>query len=121
MTTPADPTDRGELDVAIVGAGAAGTYLADRLLQARPDWRIAIFERSNRIGGRLWSVKVDGLAHPIELGGMRYMSGHRLGPVGRRRARDRDAFIRSRRAARANLPPWHRRPRPGRSRRWPRL
>ena len=67
-----------ELDVAIVGAGAAGTYLAYRLIQARPDWRIAIFERSSRIGGRLWSVKVDGLAHPIELGGMRYMSGHRL-------------------------------------------
>jgi monoamine oxidase len=68
----------GELDVAIVGAGAAGTYLGYRLIQARPDWRIAIFERSNRVGGRLWSVKVDGLAHPIELGGMRYMSGHPL-------------------------------------------
>jgi monoamine oxidase len=78
MTVPADPVDHGELDVAIVGAGAAGTYLADRLIQARPDWRIAIFERSNRIGGRLWSVKVDGVAHSIELGGMRYMSGHRL-------------------------------------------
>ena len=76
MTT-SPPTD-GELDVAIVGAGAAGTYLAYRLMQARPDWRIAIFERSGRIGGRLWSVKVDGLAYPIELGGMRYMSGHRL-------------------------------------------
>jgi lysine 2-monooxygenase len=65
-----------ELDVAIVGAGSAGTYLADRLIQARPGWRIAIFERSTRIGGRLWSVRVDGLPHPIELGGMRYMSGH---------------------------------------------
>jgi monoamine oxidase len=71
------PTD-DDLDIAIVGAGAAGTYLAYRLIQARPDWRIAIFERSSRIGGRLWSVAVDGLAHPIELGGMRYMSGHRL-------------------------------------------
>jgi protoporphyrinogen oxidase len=64
------PTD-GELDVAIVGAGAAGTYLAYRLIQARPDSRIAIFERSSRIGGRLWSVRVDGLPAPIELGGMR--------------------------------------------------
>ena len=68
----------GALDVAIVGAGAAGTYIGHRLLQARPDWRIAIFERSERIGGRLWSVKVDGLAKPIELGGMRFMTGHRL-------------------------------------------
>ena len=78
MTMPADSLDVGEIDVAIVGAGVAGTYLADRLIRARPDWRIAIFERSNRIGGRLWTVKVDGLAYPIELGGMRYMSGHRL-------------------------------------------
>ena len=65
-------------DVAIVGAGAAGTYIGYRLKKARPDWRIAIFERSNRVGGRLWSVHVDGLPHPIELGGMRYMSGHPL-------------------------------------------
>jgi monoamine oxidase len=47
-------------------------------MQARPDWRIVIFERLSRIGGRLWSVPVEGLALPIELGGMRYMSGHRL-------------------------------------------
>jgi monoamine oxidase len=78
MTMPADPQGHGDLDVAIVGAGAAGTYLGYRLIRARPDWRIAIFERSDRIGGRLWSVKVDGLSHPIELGGMRYMSGHPL-------------------------------------------
>ena len=71
MTTPRTDDD---LDVAIVGAGAAGTYLAYRLIEARPDWRIAVFERSSRIGGRLWSVRVDGLPHPIELGGMRYMS-----------------------------------------------
>jgi lysine 2-monooxygenase len=68
----------GDFDVAIVGAGAAGTYLAYRLIKARPDWRIALFERSNRIGGRLWSVKVDVLEKPIELGGMRYMTGHVL-------------------------------------------
>jgi monoamine oxidase len=78
MTMPADRSEHGELDIAIVGAGAAGTYIGYRLIQARPDWRIAIFERSKRIGGRLWTVKVDGLEHPIELGGMRYMSGHPL-------------------------------------------
>jgi monoamine oxidase len=74
----ADPPSHGELDVAIIGAGAAGTYLAYQLIQTRPDWRIALFERLDRIGGRLWSVPVDGLSHPIELGGMRYMSGHPL-------------------------------------------
>lgn len=76
VTRSGTPPDDGKLDVAIVGAGAAGTYVAYRLIQARPDWRIAVFERSNRIGGRLWSVPIEGLAHPIELGGMRYMTGH---------------------------------------------
>jgi monoamine oxidase len=78
MTRAPAPRDSGDLDVAIVGAGVAGTYLAHRLIQALPDHRIAIFERSRRVGGRLWSVHVDGLSKPIELGGMRYMSGHRL-------------------------------------------
>ena len=64
------------LDVAIVGAGAAGAYLADRLAGARPEWAVTLFERSSRIGGRLRSVQVDGLAHPIELGGMRYLTSH---------------------------------------------
>ena len=75
----ASATARGDrqLDVAIIGAGAAGTWLAYELIKARPQWRIAIFERLDRIGGRLWSVPVDGLTKPIELGGMRYMSGHR--------------------------------------------
>ena len=67
---------KGPLDVAIVGAGAAGTYLADRLAGARPRWSISLFERSRRIGGRLRSVAVEGIAHPIELGGMRYLSTH---------------------------------------------
>jgi lysine 2-monooxygenase len=64
------------LDVAIVGAGAGGTYLADRLAGARPEWAITVLERSSRIGGRLRSVQVDGLDHPIELGGMRYLTSH---------------------------------------------
>lgn len=64
------------LDVAIVGAGAAGAYLADRLAGARPEWTVTVFERSSRIGGRLRSVQIDGLAHPIELGGMRYLTSH---------------------------------------------
>jgi lysine 2-monooxygenase len=69
---------RGEYcDLAIVGAGIAGTYIGDRLKQARPDWSVAIFERTDRIGGRLRSVPIAGLDHPIELGGMRFMSSHR--------------------------------------------
>jgi lysine 2-monooxygenase len=44
---------------------------------ARPDWSIALFERTDRIGGRLRSMLVDGLEHPIELGGMRFLTSHR--------------------------------------------
>ena len=68
--------DESVLDVAIVGAGAAGTYLADRLAGERPQWSIKIVERSSRIGGRLRSVRVDGIDKPIELGGMRYLTSH---------------------------------------------
>jgi phytoene dehydrogenase-like protein len=69
---------RGErYDVAIVGAGIAGTYIGERLKRAHRDWSVAIFERTDRVGGRLRSVPIAGLDHPIELGGMRFMSSHR--------------------------------------------
>ena len=64
----------GPLDVAIVGGGVAGTVIAHHMQRARPNWSIALFERTDRIGGRLHSVRVDGLDHPIELGGMRYVT-----------------------------------------------
>jgi Flavin containing amine oxidoreductase. len=63
-------------DLAIVGAGAAGTYVSEAMLRERPDWSIALFERSDRIGGRVRSKAVPGLDHPIELGGMRYLTSH---------------------------------------------
>src|SRR5262245_35968122 len=65
-----------DLDLAVVGGGAAGTAVADAMKRARPEWSIALFERTNRIGGRLRSAPVDGLDHPIELGGMRYLTSH---------------------------------------------
>ncbi len=65
------------LDLAVIGAGAAGTWVARAMKEARPDWSITLFERHQRIGGRLRSVHVPGLGHPIELGGMRYLTSHR--------------------------------------------
>jgi monoamine oxidase len=79
-------------DVAVVGGGISGVYAAWRLLQgpyegsaltdlagrenARP--RIGLFEVSQRIGGRLLSVKLPGLEDtPVELGGMRFLKSHR--------------------------------------------
>jgi cation diffusion facilitator CzcD-associated flavoprotein CzcO len=64
-------------DLAIVGAGVAGTYIGDWLKRARPDWSVVIIERTSRIGGRLRSIPISGLDHPIGPGGMRFMSSHR--------------------------------------------
>jgi len=65
------------IDVAVIGAGAAGTYVAERLKTARPEWSVVVFERTDRIGGRLHSMRIPGLDHPIELGGMRFLTTHR--------------------------------------------
>ena len=65
-----------DLDVAIIGAGISGAYCAYRLSLARPDLRIAVFERSERVGGRLMSVDV-GASTKAELGGGFVSSLHR--------------------------------------------
>jgi monoamine oxidase len=71
--------DNPDVDLAIIGAGVAGTYLAHQVRQQHPSWSIALFERTGRIGGRVQSVRIDGLDHPIELGGMRFLtSQHRV-------------------------------------------
>ena len=38
------------LDVAVVGGGVSGTFVAHRLRQARPDCAVTLFEASDRIG-----------------------------------------------------------------------
>jgi monoamine oxidase len=64
------------LDLAVVGAGVAGAYVAYSVSRKHPDWSITLFERSGRIGGRLRSIRPDGVTgHPIELGGMSYHTG----------------------------------------------
>jgi monoamine oxidase len=65
------------LDLAVVGGGVAGTFVAHEMQARRPDWSIALFERTDRIGGRLRSVAIPGVEHRIELGGMRFRTGHR--------------------------------------------
>jgi monoamine oxidase len=81
------------LDVAIVGGGVSGVYSAYRLLTAtptegsdlarlaaqRPDGklRVAVYELSKHIGGRLLSATPPGMpTTTVELGGMRYKSTH---------------------------------------------
>lgn len=78
------------LDVAVVGAGVSGAYAAWRLLGPEAGQSsmleelrrrrggplaVGLFERSERVGGRLFSVTPPGMPHlHAELGGMRYLS-----------------------------------------------
>lgn len=58
-------------DVAIIGGGVSGCYCAYRLASnAKAPGDIALFEASERIGGRLWSIPVAGAHLPAEIGGM---------------------------------------------------
>ena len=67
------------MDLAIVGGGLAGAYVAHRTSQLRPDWSIALFESCDRVGGRLLSVRMPGTTDTvIELGGMRYRTSQKL-------------------------------------------
>ena len=63
-----------DLDVAVVGGGVSGAYCAWRLQEGDAQARIALFEYSDRIGGRLYTVTLPGLPHvKAEVGGMRYI------------------------------------------------
>jgi protoporphyrinogen oxidase len=65
---------KNPLDIAIVGGGISGVYSAYRLINGRPKTpgnpekklakdqpKIEIFERENRIGGRLLSMTPPGM------------------------------------------------------------
>lgn len=69
-----------DLDIAVVGAGVSGTYCAWRLQQALgPESRVALFEYSDRIGGRLFTVTLPGLPHvKAEVGGMRFIPSQHI-------------------------------------------
>jgi monoamine oxidase len=71
--------DREQIDIAVVGAGVAGTYCCWRLQTAHTGRTAVLFEMSDRIGGRLWTVKFKALPHvPGELGGMRFLDLQRM-------------------------------------------
>ncbi len=47
-------------EIVIVGGGLSGLSLAYRLRQARPGDRITILEKGERVGGNIWTERVDG-------------------------------------------------------------
>lgn len=62
------------IDIAIVGGGVSGVYSAWRLQQHYPQSKIAVFEASDHIGGRLLSVRPPDIPDMVaELGGMRIL------------------------------------------------
>ncbi|WP_460541233.1 FAD-dependent oxidoreductase [Echinicola sediminis] len=77
-------TENLKLDVAIVGGGASGLYSAYRLKNGTDqkgqqlNLDTAIFEMSDRIGGRLESIKLPGMSVVGEIGGMRYMTSQEI-------------------------------------------
>jgi lysine 2-monooxygenase len=68
------------LDIAIVGGGVSGAYSAWRLQQENGTKEsIGLFEYSDRIGGRLFTVTLPGLPHvKAEVGGMRYIADQHI-------------------------------------------
>ncbi|WP_327413549.1 FAD-dependent oxidoreductase [Streptomyces sp. NBC_01233] len=80
------------IDVAVIGAGVSGAYAAWRLLgpeaghssvleelrrRRGSPLAVGLFEGSERVGGRLFSVTPPGMPHlHAGLGGMRYLSNH---------------------------------------------
>lgn len=69
-----------KLDVAVVGGGVSGAYSAWRLQRHKgKKQQIGLFEYSNRIGGRLFTVTLPGMPNVhAELGGMRYIPDEHL-------------------------------------------
>ena len=65
------------VDTAVIGGGVAGAYCAWRLAGSDGAGSIAVFERQDRVAGRLWSVPVNpGRGQVAELGGMRIAPNH---------------------------------------------
>lgn len=60
--------------VAVIGGGCAGAYSALRLQQDGKRVPVALFEYSDRIGGKIYTKTLPGMPHVhAEVGGMRYI------------------------------------------------
>lgn len=64
LARPATARTASEVDVAIVGAGAAGISAARALAGTR--FNYVVLEARDRVGGRTWTI--DGLGQPFDMG-----------------------------------------------------
>jgi monoamine oxidase len=64
MLDPGLVLPRGEVDIAVIGAGAAGIAAARRLARTEVDF--VVLEARSRVGGRAWTAQQGG--YPLDLG-----------------------------------------------------
>jgi len=63
-------------DLVIVGGGISGLYFLYKILKLKPDWKILLLEKEDRLGGRIWTV-YDDEGNPLyERGARRIMHNH---------------------------------------------
>ena len=64
-------SDSMQLDTVIIGGGITGLYTCYQLLKQKgPGHKIALFEKSERFGGRIETIEMDGFL--AEFGPMRF-------------------------------------------------
>lgn len=61
-------------DVVIVGGGIGGLYTAYRLLLSRPELRVLLLEKSDHLGGRVWTFSDKHMT--VDAGAGRFSEGH---------------------------------------------
>ena len=73
-------TKKKEYDIIIVGGGIAGLYMMYNVLLQRPDLKVLLLEKNERLGGRIYThhETVDGIAYHMDLGAGRIGTHHRL-------------------------------------------
>jgi len=63
-------------DIVIVGGGISGLYFLYKILKLKPDWKILLLEKEDRLGGRIWTVYDDEGSPLYERGARRIMHNH---------------------------------------------
>lgn len=70
-------------DETVVGGGWGGVYFAHRratlAVETKADTNVCLFERSDRIGGRTYSVPINGTPFTLDIGA--YRCGHVYIPI----------------------------------------
>ena len=61
-------------DFVVIGGGISGLYFTNKISEINPDLKICIFEKTNRVGGRIDSLNIKN--DIIETGALRFNKNH---------------------------------------------